>query len=571
MTLNRLLTLLTAVLALLVCGMLALFARGAWMDYSGAGAGLQALRLTQLAMVAAEKLSYERGPVNAVLGDRQPADPARQARLRQARAATDLALLQLERALREAPPRAIEMAALQQALAAARRNVDQLAALAPAARTPDRLAGALDQMFRLVPLALDAVTSSTLAAGQAYPHIAGVLTRARYAVELREYAGRLGSVLTVALVTRQPLSADDLQQLHQTRGRIEQLRQQVQLPVAPDADGSRYARALARVDDSYFGAGLQLVDHMEKLSGERRDYGLDTGQFAQRYVPTMAPILALRDELLQEAEAHARQDFSDTGRELVLVLAAGGAVLLALTLLLMLVRQRLVLPLLRATRAAVRLGNGDYSRDPGGATRNDEIGAMLRALSTLRANSIERQRLEQERQRLIDELKLRADTDYLTGILNRRAFAAAGNVRLRGARERDAALGVILFDIDHFKAVNDTHGHDAGDQVLVRVAELVRGVLRDGEILARHGGEEFVVMPAWCGMDAACALAERLRAAIEAEPLTLNDGHILRVTASFGVAAAPAAHAALDDLLHAADLALYRAKRKGRNRVERAG
>ena len=162
-------------------------------------------------------------------------------------------------------------------------------------------------------------------------------------------------------------------------------------------------------------------------------------------------------------------------------------------------------------------------------------------------------------------------TGAMTGILNRRAFAAAGNVRLRGARERDAALAVILFDIDHFKAVNDTHGHDAGDQVLVRVADLVRGVLRDGEILARHGGEEFVVMPAWCGVDAACTLAERLRAAIAAEPLTLNDGHVLRVTASFGVAAAPAAQAVLDDLLHAADLALYRAKRKGRNRVERAG
>jgi diguanylate cyclase (GGDEF)-like protein len=181
---------------------------------------------------------------------------------------------------------------------------------------------------------------------------------------------------------------------------------------------------------------------------------------------------------------------------------------------------------------------------------------MLRALSTLRANSMERQRLEQERGHLIEELRLSADTDYLTGILN------------RGACGRNEALAVILFDIDHFKSVNDSYGHDAGDQVLIRIADVVRTILRDGEIVARYGGEEFVVMPSHCGMDSARALAERLRAAIAGEPLTLADGHILRVTASFGVAVAHGPYAALDDLFHAADLALYRAKSGGRNRVE---
>jgi PleD family two-component response regulator len=160
---------------------------------------------------------------------------------------------------------------------------------------------------------------------------------------------------------------------------------------------------------------------------------------------------------------------------------------LALTLLVLIVRRRVVVPLLRTTRAVIRLGNGDYSRDPGGSQRPDEIGDMVRALSTLRNNSIERQQLELERQHLIEELRLRADTDYLTGILNRRAFATAGAKRLRGAR-RNETLAVLLFDIDHFKAVNDTYGHEAGDLVLKRVATGARQ-LRDGEILARHGGE----------------------------------------------------------------------------------
>jgi diguanylate cyclase (GGDEF)-like protein len=324
------------------------------------------------------------------------------------------------------------------------------------------------------------------------------------------------------------------------------------------------------VDDIYFGEGLQLVTDIEQASRAGRAYELDTAQLAQRYVPTMTPILALRDELLQEAETQAQNDHEHARRELWIATLSGIAILLSLTLLLLIVRRRVIVPLLRATRAVIRLGNGDYSRDSGGSQRADEIGDMLRALATLRTNSIERQQLELERQSLIDELRLRANTDYLTGILNRRAFVAASNQRLQRARDCRETLAVLLFDIDHFKAVNDAHGHEAGDQVLIRIAALVRDELRDGEILARHGGEEFVVMPAYCQLEQACALAERLRLAIASAPLTLADGQLLRVTASFGVASATGPAAALDDLLHAADLALYSAKRKGRNRVESA-
>ncbi len=227
-----------------------------------------------------------------------------------------------------------------------------------------------------------------------------------------------------------------------------------------------------------------------------------------------------------------------------------------------------MLPLLHATRAIIRLGRGDFSHEAGGSDRPDEIGDLLRALASLRRASVDKQHLEQERQCLIDELKHSADTDYLTGILNRRAFTAAGNQRLRRAREHRLSLAVILFDIDHFKSVNDLHGHDVGDQVLIRIAAVARGELRDGEILARYGGEEFVVMPGHCGLAEAKVVAERLRHAIEAAPVTLADGHILRVTASFGVAATDSPQGALDNLFHAADLALYRAKRHGRNLVE---
>jgi diguanylate cyclase (GGDEF)-like protein len=570
MKLTRLLTLSTVLPAVLVLGMLGHITYNSWIHYEQTNTGLRALRLTQRAMVAAEKLSFERGPVNAVLGDKQPSDPARRERLRVARATTDLALLQLQRELQgdfgAAQPR--QLAALQQALAAARSTVDRLAALAPAERTPERLGGAVEQMFALVPLALDAISGYTLESERAYPRITRTLIKARYAVELREYAGRQGSVLTVPLATGQPLDETRIAQLQTLRGRVTQLRQQLQTP--GDEHTATLMAAIARVDQVSLGVGQQLVAEIEQASRAHRDYGMDTGQFVQRYVPTMAPILALRDELLREAQVQAEYDHRHARYELLIASFSCLAIVLALTLLVLIVRRRVIVPLLRTTRAVIRLGAGDYSRDPGGSQRTDEIGDMVRALSTLRNNSIERQQLELERQHLIQELRLRADTDYLTGILNRRAFTTAGSKRLRQAYESNEALPVLLFDIDHFKAVNDTYGHEAGDLVLKRVATLVRDQLRDGELVARYGGEEFVVMPAQCSPPQALQLAERLRQAIAAEPIELADGRALQVTASFGVASAGGPVASLDHLLHAADLALYSAKRKGRNRVESA-
>ncbi|MYM41561.1 GGDEF domain-containing protein [Duganella qianjiadongensis] len=569
MRLTRLFTLISAILALLVCGVQGRSLWSEWRQYQSAERGLQALQLVEASMRAAEKLSFERGPSNAVMGDGYPAAAAKQERLRSARNDTNNALRQLQQQLDQRDA----TAALDQALREARRNVDQLAAQPPDGRTPAQLNSAVERMYALVPLALDTVTAATHASEQAYPRITRLLVKSRLAVELREYAGRLGSTLTVPLATAQPLTREQQERLQFLRGRLEQLRQLIRMNSSEADQAQAVQAALARMDSDYFARGQQIISAVEQASSSPRAsgaqrYGMDTAQFAQRYVPTMAPILAVRDALLQEAQLQAHREFQQARHELGWAMLNGAAILMVLVALLIIVRVRVVAPLLRATRAVVRLGNGDFTAPSRISRRKDEIGDMLRALATLRENSMERQRLEQERAHLIEELKTRADTDYLTGILNRRAFATAGNLRLRGAREKDESLAVILFDIDHFKSVNDCYGHDAGDQVLIRIAEVVRATLRDGEILARYGGEEFVVMPSYCGLEAARALAERLRVAIEQEPLTLSDGYILRVTASFGVAVAHGPHAALDDLFHSADLALYRAKSQGRNRVE---
>jgi diguanylate cyclase (GGDEF)-like protein len=168
-------------------------------------------------------------------------------------------------------------------------------------------------------------------------------------------------------------------------------------------------------------------------------------------------------------------------------------------------------------------------------------------------------------ERTVSVHKTAASIDPLTGMFNRRGFTEATARMI----EREAGAGrpvtVMIFDIDHFKSINDRFGHEAGDRVLVRVAALLLGELRQADVVVRTGGEEFVVLMPRTGANAAAACCERLRAAIGEEPWDdIVPG--LTVTASVGLASTPDG-AQLDDLASLADDRLYAAKRAGRDRV----
>ena len=169
---------------------------------------------------------------------------------------------------------------------------------------------------------------------------------------------------------------------------------------------------------------------------------------------------------------------------------------------------------------------------------------------------------------LFNEVQTLAITDPLTGLYNRRYLLTAGGSELVRACRYNHPLSVLMLDIDHFKRVNDTYGHPAGDAVLRAIAELCKTQLRVADITARYGGEEFAMLLVETFFQEALAVAERLRAAIEQTPIHTPQG-IISVTASLGVAALdpdqPDPH--LNDLLQRADLALYQAKQSGRNRV----
>src|SRR6185312_3276552 len=167
--------------------------------------------------------------------------------------------------------------------------------------------------------------------------------------------------------------------------------------------------------------------------------------------------------------------------------------------------------------------------------------------------------------RAVRAYKAAAATDALTGLLNRRGFfeAAAAMMGAHGATM--TPVSVLAFDIDHFKKINDTFGHGAGDQMLQLFATVVRKTMRGGDIIGRVGGEEFVALLSGTMAETAVA-AERIRNAF-AVATTGPDGHGIPATVSVGVACG-SPHAAIDMLIARADTALYRAKANGRNRVE---
>lgn len=171
--------------------------------------------------------------------------------------------------------------------------------------------------------------------------------------------------------------------------------------------------------------------------------------------------------------------------------------------------------------------------------------------------------------RLMQQLRWGSRHDALTGLLNRRAMQEAVDQELARSRRAGDSFAVVMLDIDHFKAINDQHGHPAGDLALQHTASLLQAAVRDVDRVGRFGGEEFIVLLPGMGLDQAAAAAETLRKRVAALRLQCEGvGEPIVLSASFGVAAWKGPKEDPSRLLMRADQALYRAKRGGRNQVQ---
>jgi two-component system cell cycle response regulator len=158
--------------------------------------------------------------------------------------------------------------------------------------------------------------------------------------------------------------------------------------------------------------------------------------------------------------------------------------------------------------------------------------------------------------------------DGLTGLHNRRYFDTHFRALTHQAASRGKTLSLVLTDIDFFKSINDTHGHDVGDEVLREFGDRIRKSVRGADLACRYGGEEFVLILPDSDQHAAAAIAERLRARMDHDPIPVAGGQKqLTITISLGVATIQGPEDTAEAVLKRADEALYKAKRDGRNRV----
>ena len=205
--------------------------------------------------------------------------------------------------------------------------------------------------------------------------------------------------------------------------------------------------------------------------------------------------------------------------------------------------------------AGLEAGANDYVAKP---YDNEELLARIRVgqrMLEMQASLLEAK----------DELAHQATHDFLTGILNRRAILDRLKQEISRAGRDHESLSIGMFDIDHFKIVNDTFGHQAGDEALVAFTRLIQGGLREYDCVGRYGGEEFLVIAPGSVGSKSEGLYERLRARIAGAEIATNAGSI-SLTVSIG-AAPGTGRSAVDALIAAADAALYQAKAEGRNRV----
>ena len=575
MSLNRLFWLVSVALMLLFSVLAARIVLIEWEAYRRGARSVDAVRVVQLTMLAMEKVSIERGPSNALMGGEGQALPALRKRLDEARRDSDEALFRVLDSLRQEAnvryaPAIRKIEAVRQALGPARDRVDQQVGLVKWQRSSREITEAVDGMVALIPMLVSSVADLSSIAIQADPEVLDGLTGMRVAASLREYAGQVGSKFTAPVIMRRPLTKNEVIEIGKLYGRIEQLRTLLDIQMRAYKDNPAFRTALSDLDTQYFGQGFPFLDGLLQTGLLSGSYEVNTAELAARYVPPMGSILRLRDailvDLIREAEIRHRQAFNLLIGAITMTLFA----FIFFFLLLYLVRQRVLRPVLKATQLVVGLAEGNHDAPIPQARHKDEIGDMLRALHVLKARSLERISLAGERETLIEQLQLSSNTDFLTGVLNRRAFFAHSEQQLAIAQRYGRNLALVLLDIDHFKRFNDNYGHLVGDDILRNAVQKIAQLLRKMDVFARYGGEEFIILLPEADLEQGIAVAEKLRVMLATQAFALDDGREIGITASFGVTALGAGES-LDQLIRQADEALYAAKHKGRNRVERAG
>ena len=353
---------------------------------------------------------------------------------------------------------------------------------------------------------------------------------------------------------------------------VNKLVDELQLPPAEAALGGELAHRISQIEENARALNAAVTQRLDEPGNDEADQAVsrlqeDIGSMTAGLSTQLGLVAANSRRLLAEQSAQLAEDVQAHRRMTIVV----GLLLLLAVLAAALWFNRVVVRRVLTLKRMV--DEGDVAPQALARGAPDEISNLAQTMGSYVARI---KAHEREMNRANEELVFLADHDVLTQLPNRRFFEKRA---MRRVAQPGEPLWVLIGDIDHFKHINDRHGHAIGDQALVHVASLLRANLREGEALARFGGEEFVAVIPAPTADAVYRIVERVRAVVAGTPMALPQGGSLGMSISFGLAPIEAPQAAgdataprraLDAALRAADDALYVAKRCGRNRVQLA-
>ncbi|MDH2435549.1 GGDEF domain-containing protein [Pokkaliibacter sp. MBI-7] len=518
----------------------------------------QILQDLHLIIETGNRISAERAPVNLLLASDADGLNTRRQLLQQARQKTDNALARL----RDGIITDAQLDRVVNVLASSRRQVDISADQLPhsdadAQHTYDNVQQAVKAMMA----AYDSFNALLLNRSSQMigedPELSGAIIRALVLCSLRDDAGRLGSHIIAPLVAGVPMPAQNREDSERTLARMESHWEMLWF----DADALPTQGDVAMLGNQALtqlsGDGRRLVRRLIREGLNGGTYSMNATEFTLHYIKVLTPLEdwsnAYLNQLVSEFQQHKQRAL---GQFFVVVLVATLIVSLIAGIVL-LVHLRILKPLLEASEVVIALADEKTETSLRRHCNVRELQPLFEAIDTLGFRL-------QERVALTRQLKHQADTDGLTQLLNRRAFISSVLSRLNRATSHCRGF-LILLDIDHFKAINDNHGHPTGDAVLIAVAEALANHVRPDDLVGRIGGEEFAVLLLAPDINAALNLASRLQQALRELLLPAGNGKTLRVTASFGIA--EGSGVSWQELLSNADSALYAAKHAGRDCV----
>ena len=565
----------TALYVVVVAIMLWLFAIQ-WRGYWDAYEARNEFRALSAALQAMADVSSERRPTFGAIVTENPTPDAWLKAMKAARAATDARMDELGKALEN--PDCKSCAELfphwrhaKDRLAEARENLDALRLRARADRPAASILASFDRLSTVIPQLSGIAETSASGVIRENADVQSYLLVARISALLREHAGLMASQYAPALIAKRALNEREIFDIARTRGKIEQL--QVLLIPSIRVLPPKLQQDYDAVDKRFFGDALTLLDKLREDTRLPGGAGVAPFDVSLQYGPLLEPINRFRDDAL---DLSGRTIATNLTQHLLLLIGTGifASALTGLLLIMMWrFREKIVRPFAEARRFILAVASGDLNATLPEKAYGSEVQELFVALNVLKENDAKRLKLEKERKRLIDELRVMADTDALTGLLNRRSFDVRANVMFEDKRDANHVIAVLMLDIDHFKRVNDTYGHESGDRALVTLATLCRETVRLQDVVARFGGEEFVIMLRVREAPQARAIAEQLRQRLHEESVTAVDGRVFDFTVSIGIAYGW--HSAtrtpnVEALLREADARLYAAKSNGRDRIEEA-